>query len=81
MARILIGSSNVYWFYKLETFTGYGRCKMVTCTNVEVFKVEMEESEDIKCLVIISVNENFTCKFVKREGKVELRSEAIKAFV
>jgi hypothetical protein len=64
MARMLIGSSNVYRFYKPELFVGYAPYKMVACTNVETFKVAMDGIEDIKGRVIISVIENFLCRAV-----------------
>ena len=48
MARLLIGSSNVYRFYEAGKFTSYNPYIMVNCTKVEVFKAKMDalEAED-----------------------------------
>jgi hypothetical protein len=56
MVRILIGSSNIYRFYKPENFKGYKKNKMIAFTNMETFKVALDELEDTKGGVIMSVN-------------------------
>ena len=84
MARILIGSSNIYRFYKPESFKGYKKQKMMACTNMETFKVAMDELEDTKGGVTISVIENFVCRAtraVKNEAKEEASKEVIKEYI
>ena len=76
MSRMLIGSSNIYQFYKPEKFTGYKKHKMVACTNMETFRVAMDEIEDTKGGVIISVVENFVCRAI-REAKDEAKKEEV----
>ena len=65
MARILIGSSNIYRFYNVEKIPICKQYKMVNCTAMEVFKVKMEELEKVNKEVVISVVENFICDAVK----------------
>ena len=65
MTRLLIGSSNVYRFYKPELFP---RCKpyiMVKCTKLEVFRAKMASLESTDKEIIISVVENFMCDAVR----------------
>ena len=78
MARIIIGSSNIYRYYKPDLFTGCARYKMVACTNMEVFKVALDELDDVKGGVAISVIENFLCKAVRGTKTTEERSTAVK---
>jgi hypothetical protein len=54
---------------------------MVAGTNINAFEFGIDELEDIKGGVIISVIENFICKAVKREGKFESRLETIKGAI
>ena len=81
MARILIGSSNVYRFYKPELFKGYAPYKMVACTNMEVFRVALDGIEDIKGGVAISVIENFLCKAARQHETEEGKMDAAKATI
>ena len=81
MARMLIGSSNVYRFYKPELFVGYAPYKMVACTNVETFKVAMDGIEDIKGRVIISVIENFLCRAVGQCDNDEAKTDIMKSTI
>ena len=85
MARTLIGSSNIYRFDKPETFTGYKRYKMVACTSMEVFRVAMDELENNKGGVVISVVENFICKAIRGSKEpdaiVNLAKEAINQYL
>ena len=64
MSRLLIGSSNVYRFYKPESFPNHKPCAMVKCTNLEVFKARMATLESTDKEVIISVVENLICDAV-----------------
>jgi hypothetical protein len=45
MAHILIGSSNLCQFYKPETFRDYKPYIKVKSTNIEYFKVKMDNLE------------------------------------
>ena len=64
MSRLLIGSSNIYRFYKPESFPNHKPCAMVRCTNLEVFKAKMATLEPTDKEVIISVVENLICDAV-----------------
>ena len=64
MSRLLIGSSNVYRFYKPESYPNHKPCAMVRCTNLEVFKATMSTLELTDKEVIISVVENMICDAV-----------------
>ena len=81
MARQLIGSSNVYRFYKPELFKGYAPYKMVACTNIEVLKVALDGIEDVKGGVTISVIENFVCKAAHQMEPEEEKLNAIKTVI
>jgi hypothetical protein len=61
MSRLLIGSSNVYRFYKLITPQDFKPYKMVCCTNQDVWNVSVDEIKINKGEVIISVIENLIC--------------------
>ena len=85
MARILLGSSNIYRFYDHERIPTCKPYKMINCTKMEVFKAKMDSlvPEDKK--VVISVVENFICDEVKRgvedTEKNELCDKAIKDYL
>ena len=65
MARILIGSSNIYRFYEAAKFRQINPYVMVNCTRAELFKVKMAELGPEDKEVVISVIENFVCDAVK----------------
>ena len=65
MARLLIGSSNVYRFYEAGRFTGYNPYIMMNCTRIEVFKAKMDALEVEDKEIVISVIENFICDAVR----------------
>ena len=65
MARILIGSSNIYRFYDVERIPTCKPYRMVNCTSIEVFRAKMDELEKVDKEVIISVIENFICDAVR----------------
>ena len=64
MARILIGSSNIYRFYEPSKYQNYNPYIMVNCTKMEVFKVKMGELGPEDKEIVISVIENFVCDAV-----------------
>ena len=77
MARLLIGSSNVYRFHKLLTNTDHKPYTMVCCTNQEVWNVAVEDINFEKGEVIISVIENLICDAVAEVTNVEARNITI----
>ena len=64
MARILIGSSNVYRFYEANRFKRFDPYIMVNCTKSEIFAVKMAELGPEDKEIVISVIENFVCDAV-----------------
>ena len=56
MANILVGSSNVARFYKVDRFKDFRQYNMAKCTTMESFKATMSEMEE--GTAIISVFEN-----------------------
>ena len=85
MARLLIGSSNVYRFYEASKFTSYKPYTMVKCTNIEVYKAKMDSLVVEDKEIFISVIENFICEAVRdvSDDLVAngLCEEAIKTFM
>ena len=65
MARILIGSSNIYRFYEAGKLPAHQQYKLTTCTNAEVFKAKMDDLRNEDKKVVISVIENFVCDAVR----------------
>ena len=65
MARLLIGSSNVYRFYEAGKFKSYNPDNMMRCTRLEVFKAKMDALEVDDKEIVISVIENFICDAVR----------------
>ena len=57
--RILIGSSNVFRFYRQESFADYPTYEVVKCTRSPTFKVQMKSLNEENKLVVVSVIENF----------------------
>jgi len=56
MANILIGSSNVARFYKVDKFKDFRHYNMAKCTTMESFKATMTELEE--GVAVVSVFEN-----------------------
>ena len=61
MSRLLIGSSNIYRFYKLLVHKEVNPYKMVCCTNQDVWNVAVDDIKFETGEVIISVIENLLC--------------------
>jgi hypothetical protein len=61
MSYILIGSSNVCWFYKPETFKDYKTYTMVRTVRLKPFKARVACMEEREKEVMISAIENFIC--------------------
>jgi hypothetical protein len=61
MSRLLIGSSNIYRFYKLLAHKEVNPFKMVCCTNQDVWNVAVNDIKHETGEVIISVIDNLLC--------------------
>ena len=61
MANLLIGSSNIYRFYKLVAKNDPKPYKMICCTNLDVWNTTIDDIRMGKGRVIISVIENLIC--------------------
>jgi hypothetical protein len=69
MANILVGSSNVARFYKVDKFKDFRQYNFSRCTTMDTFKATMTELEE--GVAIISVFENIivdAAKGLKNEG-------------
>jgi hypothetical protein len=69
---MLIGSSNVYKFYKPEQFKKFDQYEMVRCVDIESFDAHLSSLQPTKTEVVISVLENFLDKAVKTMDKAEM---------
>jgi hypothetical protein len=76
MARLLIGSSNVYKFYKPNIFKQYKDYSVVKCCNIETFDTHLANLEASQTEIVISVLENFLEKAGGAEDPEE-RSEDV----
>ena len=81
MSRLLIGSSNVYRFYKLLTIKDYNPYKMVCCTNIDVWNVALDDIKFEKGEVIVSVIENLICDALTGVTDPEVRKITIEDVV
>jgi hypothetical protein len=59
MDKVLIGSSNVYRFYRPDVFKDYKTYNMVRCTDLVTFRAIVNNLEANESEVVISVLENF----------------------
>jgi hypothetical protein len=71
MERLIIGSSNVYRFYRPDTFKQFKNYNMVRCTDIVTFRALTENLEENESEVVISVIENFLERSVKDETTEE----------
>jgi hypothetical protein len=62
MAKLIIGSSNVYRNYIASKFKKYGDYSMIRCTDIESFDANMAGLEVTDKEVVVSVIENFVDK-------------------
>ena len=85
MANLLIGSSNVYRFYKLVTRKEQTRYTMIGCTNLEVWSATVDDITMEKGDVIISIIENLICDAVVEVADPKARAiiveDVIKSFL
>jgi hypothetical protein len=71
MERVIIGSSNVYRFYKTDLYKEFNAYNMVRCTDVVTFKAIVENLEENESEVIVSVLENFLERSVGEDTSEE----------
>jgi len=71
MNRVIIGSSNVYRFYKSELYKDYNAYTMARCTDIKSFDAIMTNLEPNDTEVVISVLENFLDKAGRNETTEE----------
>ena len=67
MANILIGSSNVARFYKIDKFKDFRQYNMAKCTTIESFRATISELEER--VAIISIFENLIVDAAKNLDK------------
>ncbi len=67
MANILIGSSNLASFYKLDKFKDFRQYNVAKCTTVESLRATISELEE--GFAIISVFENIVVDAAKNKDK------------
>ena len=77
MARMLVGSSNVYRFYKPDQFKTFKDYDMVKCTDIESFDAHLSSLKPSTTEIVISVLENFLDKAVNNTTDKEEMAEAI----
>jgi hypothetical protein len=71
MDRIIVGSSNVYRFYRPELYKDYKAYNVVRCTDIITFKAVMENMAEGECGVVVSVLENFLERSIVGETEKE----------
>jgi hypothetical protein len=67
MANMLIGSSNVARFYKVDKFKDYRQYNVAKCTTIESFRATISELEE--GVAIISIFENLVVDAAKNLDK------------
>ena len=83
MANLLIGSSNLNRHYRPADFPKVRKYEMVKCTQMEGFRVFMENIDNTRKSVLISVFENFVVDAVGTDitGPEALIDECVKDFL
>jgi len=71
MNRILIGSSNIYRFYRCDDYKDFNAYTVVKCTDIKTFDAVMTNLEVNDNEVIVSVLENF----LEKSGRSETTEE------
>jgi hypothetical protein len=83
--RVIIGSSNIDRFYKVDDYPNFTPCVMQKCCRAEVFVVLMEDLSEEQTEIMVSVIENFICDSVgqeKEEKEIDIKiKEAIDTFI
>jgi len=68
MDRIIVGSSNVYRFYRPELYKEFKTYNVARCTDIVTFKAVMDNLEEEENGVIVSVLENFLNRSIDLGG-------------
>ena len=68
MDRIIVGSSNVYRFYRPELYKDFKTYNVARCTDIVTFKAVMDNLEEEESGVIVSVLENFLDRSIEKGG-------------
>ena len=89
--RVLIGSSNIFRFYKPADFTEVPDYHLIKCTRISAFMGQMKALEKENKLVVVSVIENFLADAAKageqedpenyRDNFDDIPSNAIQEYV
>jgi hypothetical protein len=83
--RVIIGSSNIDRFYKVDDYPNFTPCVMQKCCRAEVFVALMEDLSEEQTEIMVSVIENFICDSVgqeKEEKVIDAKiQEAIDTFI
>ena len=77
MSAMIIGSSNVYGFYRSESFPTFKSYSMVRCTDIVSFKAIMGNLENDDKEIIVAVVENFLATAARDQTTDEDRIEAM----
>jgi hypothetical protein len=85
MMGVLIGSSNIYKFYRREAFPTNRAYAVVRCTDIANFKAIMMNLEDEDKEVIVSVVDNFVSSAARdetvEEGHLTRMGETMNEFL
>ena len=83
--RVIIGSSNIDRFYKVDEYPNFKPCVMQKCCRAEVFIALMDDLNEDQTEIMVSVIENFVCDSVgqeKEEKGIDVKiKEAIDTFI
>ena len=71
MDRVLIGSSNVYRFYRPELYKDFKTYNVARCTDITTFKAIMDNLGEEESGVVVSVLENFLERSIVGETETE----------
>ena len=77
MSAMIIGSSNVYRFYRSESFPTFKSYSMVRCTDIVSFKAIMGNLENDDKEIIVAVVENFLATAARDQTSDEAKIEAM----
>ena len=68
--RVIIGSSNIDRFYKVDEYPNFKPCVMQKCCREEVFIALMDDLNEDQTEIMVSVIENsFVTQLVRRRRK------------
>ena len=76
--RVIIGSSNIDRFYKVDEYPNFKPCVMQKCCRAEVFIALMDDLNEDQTEIMVSVIENFVCDSVGQEKEEKVIDVKIK---